>query len=286
MVKLPDAQTYFNKYKLISFPQPDIVQLHHPVLLCHGYAAIAGLITPSPLQDPCMILRTHGVIAFAPNIVPYARIETRAEEWIKRMKELKAQYGFEKFNVVAHSMGGLDMRYALNRLGAEEHIASLLTIASPHQGSPLANFVLNTPGKVKEQLGSFFDWLGDRLYPSEKSDSVAAVEQLTPEYLTSEFNPVITDHPDVVYLSYSAAVGKGTKAPLNPIYRFQNHYIFEREGKNDAFVSVESSKWGEHLDVKPISHLEQMGIRVVSDRKPLVRTFWLELARELASRGL
>ena len=286
MVKLPDPQLYFNKYKLVSFPQPDIVQLRHPVLLCHGYAAIAGLITPSPLQDPCMILRTHGVIAFAPNIVPYARIETRAEEWIERMKELKNQHGFEKFNVVAHSMGGLDIRYALHRLGADSHIASLTTIASPHQGSPLANFVLSTPDKVKEQLGSFFDWLGDRLYPSEKSDSVAAVEQLTPEYLTSEFNPTITDHPDVLYLSYSAAVGKGTKAPLNPIYRFQNHYIFEREGKNDAFVSVQSSKWGEHLDIKPISHLEQMGIRVVSDRKPLVREFWLELARELASRGL
>lgn len=285
-MRLPDPQKTLARYQLKAFPQPGIIRLRHPVLLCHGYAAIAGLVQPTPLQDPCMILRTHGVIAFAPNIVPYATIETRAEEWLKRIRELKSQYGFEMFNVVAHSMGGLDMRHALNRLGASEHVASLTTVATPHRGSALASLVLNTPELLKEQVGGLFDWIGQQLYPERRSNSLAALEQLTGSYLREEFNPSTPDHPETRYFSYSAAVGKGTRDPLNPIYRFQNGYLFEREGKNDAFVSVESSLWGEHVGTIAISHLEQMGIRVVRERQPLVTRFWVELAERLAERGL
>jgi triacylglycerol lipase len=279
--KALDPQSALEKLKLESFPQPRIIPLTHPVLLCHGYGALAGLIKPAPLQDPCMILRSHGIQAFAPNIIPYASIETRAAEWMKRVNDLKKEYGYRRFHVIAHSMGGLDMRYALHRLGAAESVASLTTIATPHQGTSLAGFVLGTPERMIGHLGQFFDWLGQRIYPDAKSDAVAAAEQLTIDYVRQEFNPQVPDHPDVRYASYSAAVGKGTNQPLSAIYLFQNHYIFDREGPNDAFVSVESSKWGEHVQTVPISHLEQMGISVGPSRKAVTRRFWSDLGMRL-----
>jgi triacylglycerol lipase len=33
-----------------------------------------------------MLLRSHGVLAFAPNVVPYAAIEDRAKDWIRHIQ--------------------------------------------------------------------------------------------------------------------------------------------------------------------------------------------------------
>jgi len=76
-------------------------------------------------------------------------------------------------------------------------------------------------------------------------------------------------------------VGKGTKEPLNPIYRYQNQYIHTQEGINDSFVSVESAKWGTHLQTIPISHMEQLDIQVSKERKQFVNQFWLDLIENL-----
>src|SRR5699024_4307265 len=102
----------------------------YPVLLCHGYGAIASLVKPSPLYDIAMLMRRHHVMAFAPNIVPYAKIEVRAARWVKLMQAIIKQSQAEKLNIIAHSMGGLDMRYALSQLGASEHAASFTTIST------------------------------------------------------------------------------------------------------------------------------------------------------------
>ena len=244
------------------------------------------LVSPSPIHKACMRLREHGVISFAPNIVPYATIDIRAEQWVEIMESLTRKYSFEKFNIVAHSMAGLDMRYAINHLGVEEKVASLTTIATPHRGSSLAELVLTAPDTVREKLGELADWFGESIYPHEKSDAFAAVEQLTREYITNVFNPENPDPSDIPCFSYSAAVGKGTAHPLNPIYRLQNQLIFQQEGPNDAFVTVESAIWATHIETLPISHLEQIDIQVNRERRPLVNRFWMSLLKNLQKEGL
>lgn len=284
-MKFIETQKLFKKFKLLDFPQPEIIPLKYPVFLCHGYGGIAGLIRPSPLHIPCMQLRIHGIHAFAPNIVPYARIATRAELWAEKIELIKKEYGYEKVNVVGHSMGGLDIRYAISNLGIGSSVASYTSIATPHQGTSLAELVLNTPEVLREKLGDMFDWFGESIFPQTKSDAVAAVEQLTREYVTKEFNPNNPDDENIDYFSMSAAVGKGTKQPLNPIYRYQNHHIYSQEGINDAFVSVESATWGTHLQTAPISHMEQLDLQVNKERKKYVDQFWLDLVENLRANG-
>jgi len=284
-MKLIETDRFMKKFKLKEFPQPDIIKLKYPVLMCHGYGAIAGLVKPSLLHEPCIELRKCGVISFAPNIVPYATIEIRARQWADRIQQINDQYGFDKLNIVAHSMGGLDMRYAISELGIAHSVASLTTIATPHRGTSLATFVLSTPELVKDKLAEFFDWFGDNIYPSAKSDAIAAVEQLTCEYLQKDFNLRIKNMESVKYFSISAGVGKGTNAPLNAIFRYQNQYIYQHEGPNDSFVSVESAKWGEHLKTISLSHLEQTNIKVSKDRQILVNTFWISLMNHLSQKG-
>ncbi|SDO34883.1 alpha/beta hydrolase fold [Geodermatophilus sp. DSM 45219] len=54
------------------------------------------------------------------------------------------QTGHERVHVVGHSLGGLLARYHLQRQGGDRHIASLVTLGTPHQGSLLAH-LLPTP---------------------------------------------------------------------------------------------------------------------------------------------
>lgn len=285
-MKLIETQKLFKRFELLDFPQPEILKLNYPLFMCHGYGGIAGLVRPTPIHVPCMTLRGHGIHAFAPNIVPYATIETRAEQWAEKIEQLQDQYGYEKFNVIGHSMGGLDMRYAISKLDISDSVASLTTIATPHRGTSLAELVLTAPGVLRDKLGEVFDWFGESIFPQAKSNAVEAVVQLTRDYVAKEFNPNVPDHEDVAYFSFSAAVGRGTNHPLNTIYRYQNAHIYKQEGLNDSFVSVESSKWGEHIQTAPLSHLEQLDIQVSKDRRKFVEYFWMNLVENLQKNEL
>ncbi len=284
-MKWIEPQKYLDKFKLTEFPQPDIIRLKYPVLLCHGYGSMTMLMKPAPMHDSCMRLRSYGVHAFAPNIVPYARIEIRAEQWQERILQLKEQYGYTKFNVIAHSMGGLDMRYVIHNTDISESVASLTTIATPHRGTSLAEIVLTTPDVLKDRLSELMNWLGENVFPDQKSDSVAAVEQLTRTYIQEEFNPNTPDDEDVKYYSVSAAVGKGTEHPLTAILRVQNQLIYQKEGINDSFVTAESAIWGEHLGMYSLSHLEQIDIQVSKERRPMVDQMWKDIVLRLQQSG-
>ncbi len=280
-----DAGHWLDKFKLREFPEPECVTLKYPVLLCHGYGAITALTKPSPLYDAAMVMRIHNVPAFAPNIVPYAQIETRAESWVILIRKLLHQLNCSKLNVIAHSMGGLDMRYALSKLGAASVIESLTTISTPHRGTSLAELVLNAPQAIRDKVAGFLDWMGDHVYPDTKNDSTASVKQLTPEYAATRFNPSVPDVDGVAYYSYSAAVGKGTDEPIQVLARYQNNYVYQAEGLNDGMISVQSARWGEHIGTCNISHLEQLNFGIRNERKPLFEAFWLDVIKMLEANG-
>ncbi len=285
MIERLNTNTWLKRFELNEFPEPEIVDLKYPVLLCHGYGAIASLVKPSPLYDVALLLRSHNVLTFAPNIVPYAKIETRAKSWVKLIKELTDDLPGGKVNIVAHSMGGLDMRYALSKLDIARNVSSLTTVSTPHHGTSLAELTLKTPEAIRDKLADFLDWMGDRIYPHTKSDSVASAAQLTRQYVTETFNPTIPNVDDIPYYSYTSAVGKGTNEPIRVIARYQNKHIYENEGPNDGMVSVESATWGEHISTYNLSHLEQMNMRIKDDRQHLFQQFWLDVIKMLEEKG-
>ncbi len=273
------------RFELKVFPQPPVLNTKNPILLCHGFGAIGTLVKPSPLHDPCMLMREHGVVAFAPNVVPYASIETRALHWVRIVNELCETYEFEQLNVVAHSMGGLDMRHAITHLNIASKIASLTTIATPHRGTYLADLVLKTPEILTEPIGDIVDWFGNSVYPREKSDTKSSVEQLTRRYIQEYFNPTTPNTNEVPIYSYSAAVGRGTNFSLNPIFKFQNYQIFEKEGINDSFVSVESAQWGTYLGCINLSHVNQINVQVGKEFKAPYYDFWTGVIKKLSDLG-
>jgi triacylglycerol lipase len=280
-----NTSALLRRLELKEFTQPDIVQVKYPIFLCHGFGAIGSLVKPSPLHDPCMLMREHGIIAFAPNVVPYASIETRARNWVRLINKVCMDNGFEKLNVIAHSMGGLDMRFALAHLDITDRIASLTTVATPHHGTFLADLILKTPEIITEKLSDIVDWFGNSVYPREKSEVLSSVEQLCRNYIQEEFNPNTHDVKDFPYFSYSAAVGKGTNYSINPVFMFQNTQIFAKENINDSFVSVESAQWGEHIGTIPLSHMNQINVQVSKENRPKYKDFWIGVVKMLRDKG-
>ena len=53
----------------------------------------------------------------------------------EEVEELVADTGYERIHVVGHSLGGLIARYYVTRLGGDEHVHTLVTLGTPHQGT-------------------------------------------------------------------------------------------------------------------------------------------------------
>ena len=204
------------------FPLPTVIPLRYPVVLMHGMGAIAGIRRGGHLRDVAALLRTRGVWAYAPNVSPYNTVGSRCHSWKERLQHVLAETGASKLNLVAHSMGGLDARHLISNHDFQHHIASLTTISTPHQGSSLANFILEQPDRVKNVITDFANWVGTSIVVGGEADFKRAITELTPDNIRSTFNPANPDHPDVKYWSYCGAAGKGTDCAVNPFLRIFN----------------------------------------------------------------
>ncbi len=227
----------------------------------------------------------HGVLAYAPNVVPYNTVAVRTEMWIDRIAHVLSETGADKLNLIAHSMGGLDARYLICQHAMHDRIATLTTIATPHRGTHIAEFIVTRPERVRHLLAELADWLGTRAVPEGEADFRTAVAELTPEHMIEHFNRENGDHPAVRYQSYGGAAGKGTVVPANPFLRIGNNLLFATEGPNDGIVSVSSAKWGEYLGTIDADHAAQVGLSFGTGSRFSSNDFFHEVVCRLAAEG-
>jgi triacylglycerol lipase len=209
-------------------------------VLAHGLLGFAELKLAGPYLPSISYWRgikealsANRVQVITASVPPSGSIAARAA---KLAQDIKAQAQGQSVNIVAHSMGGLDARHMISRLQpAGVSVTSLVTIATPHHGSPFADYLIDGIGPL--HLPRLYD-LWERTTGWEPS----AFAQLTTRYMVDEFNPTTPDHPTVRYFSYGAMVKD--KPPLLSPFRHSHRVIEACEGPNDGLVSVESSKWG------------------------------------------
>ena len=209
-----------------------------PIVLHHGFMGFpnlkAGPYTFKYFRriDRALLDRGHPVIVT--RVHPTAGVATRArqlKEIILRQLEILGRRD-QKVVIVGHSMGGLDARYMISRLGMEDRVSALLTVTAPHRGTSFADWCMRYLG---QKLGVL------RLMTALGLD-VQGVNDLTTESCR-RFNEVIFDSPAVRYFSVSAA-RPWTRVPPFALHAFK--VIQEAEGDNDGLVSVRSSTWGQH----------------------------------------
>ena len=270
---------------LEPFPQPPLIRLRYPLVLMHGFGLFAALRRNGHLHDHALYLRERGVMAYAPNVPPYNPVPDRASIWKQRIEHVLEETGAEKVNLIAHSMGGLDARYLITPLEFGDRIASLTTIASPHHGSSIAAFLLEQPDTLRDWLSELANWMGTQVMREVEADFLKTVTELTPEHVCKEFNPSVPDHPGVKYGSYSACAGKNTNTGISPFLRPLNYILYNREGENDGFVSVESARWGDHHGTIKADHGQQLGLNMVTRNPFDSYGFFKELTLSLADEG-
>ena len=144
----------------------------------------------------------------------------------------------EKVHVIAHSMGGLDARHMISRLGMDDRVLSLTTIGTPHRGSAFADWGVRRLGRTAKPMLNF---LG---VPTD------AFDDLTTE-ACARFNEETPDAPEVRY--YSVA---GRCPPELVPWVWKPALVFSPEaGHHDGVVSVSSAAWGEGVEVWDADHM-------------------------------
>ena len=279
------AETFARRaVELVPFPQPPLVPTRYPVVLMHGFGALANLLQGGVLHAEAMHLRGHGIWAYAPHVNPYDTISTRSRAWSDRIDRVLEETGAERVNLLAFSSAGLDGRYLISSLDRAADIASLVTISSPHRGSAVVDYLQSQPERLKSWAVSFMDFVGRAAYEHEAPHTERALAELAPSYVCDEFNPAHPDHPDVYYASYAGHAGRGTDLPIYPPLIVPNRVLYTASGVNDGLVPVESAKWGDFLGLLDADHARQIGLRLAPgdfDSK----AFFLQIARHLAAKG-
>jgi triacylglycerol lipase len=230
-----------------------------PVVLHHGLFGFgeisAGPVKLSYFGSIARGISERGHPVIISGVHPTAGVATRArqlKENILRQLEIIGRPR-EKVIVVAHSMGGLDARYMISRLGMDDRVEALLTVCTPHRGSPFADWcVLH----FEKRFGAY------RLLNSLGVDVQAGNDLTTAS--CRKFNEEVLDAPGVRYFSVSGARPWNLVPPFAlPSWKI----VQEAEGDNDGLVSVKSSTWGTHLGVWPADHWHSINRRYVIELK-------------------
>lgn len=159
----------------------------------------------------------------------------------------------QEVNLIAHSLGGLDARYAISIMHAKQ-IRSLTTIGTPHLGTPLADWGVRQ-AKEHSLWYWFFRLLGYDI----------SLRRFFPEVTTSGmklFNEKVPDSPEVKYFSVRTRASF-TNSTMSWALWFPQRWLLGEENSinengSDGIVPYDSQKWGKEIAALELDHLGQM----------------------------
>jgi triacylglycerol lipase len=248
-----------------------------PVVLHHGLLG-HGNLSLGPLKvryfkgiDAAIEAAGHPVIVA--HVHPTSTVETRAIQLKEMVLGQLAERNLagQKVIIMAHSMGGLDARYAVARLGMDRHVSAVVTVTTPHRGSPFAGWVVRNLGRV-----------GILRLAKVIGVDLGAGDDLTTEG-SAALNEKIPDVPGIKYVSVSAS------RPWNKMPPFALHahrVISAAEGENDGLVSVQSSVWGDHRGTWAADHWHTINRRYsIEFGRPTgdIAPHWVSLLKTVAA---
>lgn len=259
----------------------------YPILMVHGvffrdlrYFNYWGRV-PKELEK-------NGAKVYYGNHASAASVEECGKELAERIKTIVEETGCEKVNIIAHSKGGLDSRYAISMLEMSPYVATLTTINTPHRGCEFADYLLSKiPEKQKEMMANAYNTalrkLGDH-----NPDFIAAVTDLTAS-ACKERNETVLDAEEVFYQSVGSKLNHASSGrfPLNFSYKLVEYF----DGRNDGLVGETSFPWGEKFDFlmvkgkRGISHGDMIDLNRENFDGFDVREYFVELVADLKKRG-
>jgi triacylglycerol lipase len=284
----------------------------YPIVLAHGMGGF-GTLKGLPItyfngvrDDLAKVGETNVFVTLVP---PYDSSEVRAKVLATQIDEILRKTGKAKLNLIGHSQGGIDARVLVSPagLGYGDRVAAVLTVATPHRGSQVADVALNIlypgPGYSIDLItGAILKVLERAVYEIDTDPALhAQLVQLSEHYMVTEFNPKYLDDPRVSYFSYGGRTNgedgrpdcddalypdDPTKLddawlPLQPSADFLEAKL---KKANDGLVTVQSAKWGAFLQCVPADHMSEVGQLNLTSPDPRSGFWHLDFFRLVVSR--
>lgn len=232
--------------------ESQVCATRYPILLVHGlgfrdwrYFNYWGRIPKELIKN--------GAKVYYGNQEACASVEVNAEEIRRKVLEITEETGCGKVNIIAHSKGGLDSRYAITKLGMEDYVASLTTVGTPHRGSEVTDLANRLPDSFYRKVADFMD-RRFKGFGDVSPDFYTACHQLNSDY-AERFNREVPDSDKVYYQSYASVMKNALSFGLLSF----TYLLLKKFGRNDGLVTVESAKWGKFKGV-----YESRGMRGIS----------------------
>jgi len=262
-----------------------VCQTKYPLIMIHGLGFRDFKYINYWGRIPNELIKNGAKIYYG-NQAAWGSIEFNAEVIKSKIMQVISETGCEKVNLIAHSKGGLDSRYMINKLNMGRYVASLTTICTPHRGSKIIDFVYKIPEGLLHFLGNFFDKYFKKI-GDQNPDFFTATRQISKEYCI-EFNKEVVDDSRVYYQSYTSIMKN-----MFSDYILTIPYAILRisDSPNDGLVTIESSKWGDFKGVltnkyvRGISHGDIIDLRKNDYRGFDVIEQYVEIVSELKSKG-
>lgn len=237
-----------------------------PIVLVHGllgFDRISLGFVSSDYFRVAKLLRSQGLTVHVPKLSPLGSVPARAEQLAKYLRALPEK----RVNVIAHSMGGLDARWAIAKHGLGDKVAALVTIGTPHHGSPIANIAALYPAHLLRKVCKVLGLPTDAL-----------------DWLTTKSSIAMNkDAPDDPRVCYGSVV---CKAPAslwrkNPVL-LPSFWYLSRIAKSDSdgLVPLASQRWGTTWLEIDSDHWGQIGWSLGG-----AASHYGQIVDELAQRG-
>lgn len=183
----------------------------YPIVLVHGVFGFDKIFGVDYFYQVPADLRRNGAKVYVAQVSQLNSSTVRGEQLLKQLQQWAAADGVKKFNLIAHSQGGVDARYVAGV--APELVASVTTVASPTSLDATANntsgigLLLSDYGNLATMLAKAVAWLSG----SKQGQDLAAAQNFA-----NEVNDFATRYPAGVPTTYC-----GQGAPyVNGMYLF------------------------------------------------------------------
>jgi triacylglycerol lipase len=231
--------------------------LRNPVVLVHGATTkgsrlqIGWFNFGEYFQNIPAYYRSTGTVVKTAELTTDGSIGERAAV-LKNF--IETEFPGQMVNIIAHSLGGLDARYAVSVLGCQQ-VASITTIGTPHYGSPLADW-------AERQTRKGYPWYWFFRLMGYDMAKRRFLKEITTDFMKNTFNPKVLDSLDVRYFSV-ATYGSWDNFTMSHVFWMTSRWLEREENAltehgHDGMVPTDSMKWGKVIGTFESDHLGQI----------------------------
>jgi triacylglycerol lipase len=196
-------------------------------------------------------LEAAGLEVITARMSPLGSLPVRAAELARQIEQLP----HDRLVLIGHSMGGLDGRWAIAREGLAARTAALVTIGTPHRGTPIADLLALRPIERARRAMSRFGL------------SSEAIDWLT----TTRLGALNLELADVAGVRYASLVtATADRSRVHPLLRAPHAFLARAHGPSDGLVPRSSQLWGEILAEEEIDHWAQIGWSSAHDAAAMI----------------